>query len=266
MVCSQPELVKGEDLLAYLAGEQVKPEILQHLSSCAYCTEQLQEYRFMELSLLRTLYRWDCPSSQTLGEYQLGMLVRQEEQSVSVHLEKCVQCTQEVRALSAFLSNDSMFAGTQAEIAKATEQQPMMQAMRDVRTTAETHMRKLIATLLPTAPRLAFQRSQTSAVSSWPKRYGVDDVLITMQMEASAMKRSQTYLVGFIARKNQSIDTFDGTPVQLLDVSGEIVATALINKFGNVSFKLPAEGTYSIEIQPANNDTYATETFDISVE
>src|SRR5438067_4055125 len=74
MECSEPGTIRDEELLAYLAGERVRPVVQQHLLRCQRCSSLLANYRRMELSLTSKLYRWDCPPNQVLGEYQLGLL------------------------------------------------------------------------------------------------------------------------------------------------------------------------------------------------
>src|SRR5258708_33749948 len=86
MECNEPGLIRDEDLLAYLAGERVRPGVEQHLTRCPRCSAQLADYRHLELSLISKLYRWDCPPGQVLGEYQLGLLNPQPVLAVRVHL------------------------------------------------------------------------------------------------------------------------------------------------------------------------------------
>src|SRR5690348_15054930 len=74
MECSKQGAIRDEELLAYLAGEKVRPFVVQHLAECQRCAAQLAAYQRIELTLTSKLYRWDCPPSQVLGEYYLGLL------------------------------------------------------------------------------------------------------------------------------------------------------------------------------------------------
>jgi hypothetical protein len=67
MQCSKPGTIRSEELLAYLAGKKVRPAVTQHLASCQYCSSQLAAYRRMERTLIKNLYRWDCPPNQILA-------------------------------------------------------------------------------------------------------------------------------------------------------------------------------------------------------
>ncbi len=74
MECSKPGAIRDEELVAYLAGEDVQPTVIQHIKYCQRCSSQLATYQRMEHKLTSKLYRWDCPPSQVLGEYQLDLL------------------------------------------------------------------------------------------------------------------------------------------------------------------------------------------------
>src|SRR6266704_6991949 len=110
MECSEPGTIRDEELLAYLAGERVRPDVQQHLAQCQGCSAKLVDYRRMELSLTRKLYRWDCPPNQVLGEYQLGLLSKELTAAVKNHLSMCVLCAAEVATLTEFLAHDPWLA------------------------------------------------------------------------------------------------------------------------------------------------------------
>src|SRR5215831_20991480 len=102
MECSEPGNIRDEELLAYLAGEIVRPDVQRHLAQCQRCASQLATYRRMELSLTSKLYRWDCPLNQVLGEYQLGLLSNEIATAVKMHLGSCVLCAAEMAMLEQF--------------------------------------------------------------------------------------------------------------------------------------------------------------------
>ena len=74
MECSEPGAIRDEELLAYMDGAKVRPAVLAHLARCQYCSSQLAAYQRIDRKLTQRLYRWDCPTNQILGEYQLGLL------------------------------------------------------------------------------------------------------------------------------------------------------------------------------------------------
>src|SRR5258708_19853594 len=93
MECSEPGTIRDEELLAYLAGERVRPVVQQHLLRCKRCASQLAVYRRMEHSLTSKLYRWDCPPNQILGESQLGLLSNELAAPVKAHLSTSILFT-----------------------------------------------------------------------------------------------------------------------------------------------------------------------------
>src|SRR5438309_10603318 len=108
MECSEPGAIRDEELLAYLAGEKVRPKVVRHLARCQRCTAQLAAYERVELALTSKLYRWDCPPSQVLGEYQLGLLSKELTAAVNNHLAMCVLCATEVATLTEFLAHEPL--------------------------------------------------------------------------------------------------------------------------------------------------------------
>ena len=110
MECSEPGAIRPEELVAYLAGEHVRPAVVDHLAHCGGCSSQLATYRRMKLKLINKLYRWDCPSNQILGEYQLGLLTTVQASEVQSHLHTCLLCASEVATLTEFLADDPMLS------------------------------------------------------------------------------------------------------------------------------------------------------------
>jgi hypothetical protein len=56
--------------------------------------------------LLGILYRFDCPSSLTIGEYAMDLLDEPARVEFVLHLLECVLCAAELRASDAFLATD----------------------------------------------------------------------------------------------------------------------------------------------------------------
>ena len=57
----------------------------------------------LDQALSGMLFRRDCPDSIQIGRYQLGLLDRQEAQTVERHLERCPHCRAETTDLEEFL-------------------------------------------------------------------------------------------------------------------------------------------------------------------
>nr|BBH92458.1 hypothetical protein KTA_06570 [Thermogemmatispora argillosa] len=110
MECRQRGAISDEEMLAYLAGEEVRPAVLEHLATCPTCATRVESYRRLELTLLQSLYRWDCPPAQVLGEYYLGLLNKEVAVAVRFHLATCQHCTGELAVLSHFLAAETQLA------------------------------------------------------------------------------------------------------------------------------------------------------------
>src|SRR5437764_6088997 len=74
MECTKPGAIRDEELLAYLAGENVRPFVVQHLAECQHCSSQMAAYQRVELALSSKLYRWVYTPIQVLGEFKLGRI------------------------------------------------------------------------------------------------------------------------------------------------------------------------------------------------
>jgi len=266
MECSEPGAIRDEELLAYLAGENVRPFVVQHLTHCQHCTEQMTAYQRIELALTSKLFRWDCPPNQVLGEYQLGLLSKELTAAVKNHLSLCVLCAAEMASLTEFLANDPMLAepvavpdvSVQASSPhnnhrSAQETKSVLDRLRDQ---SGVGVRRIIATLLPPQPRLAFQRDLASATSAalWPRRYAAEDASISVQVERDTTRRDSLQLIGFVTRKGEALRVLQGTQVLLssqqvgVSLAGTQYAQ-MVDELGNFVFSSIAPATYTLELQ-----------------
>ena len=256
MECSKPGTIRDEDLLAYLAGERVRPDVEQHLGQCQHCSAQLAEYRRIERTLVNRLYRWDCPSNLTLGEYQLGILDREHATAVKLHLSQCVLCAAEVAALTEFLANDPMLverASVPRISVRPSSLNNHLPAAQEVKGVLENlvgrsreQVRRIKATLLPPQPRLAYQRNVAQPLT-WPRRYMAEDISISIQVERGTGRREALQLIGFVTRKGVTLEALQGVPV-LLSSQSETVYTQNIDELGNFVFSSISPATYTLEL------------------
>ncbi len=262
MECSEPGAIRDEELLAYLAEEQVRPAVVQHLARCQYCSARLAEYRRMELRLTSKLYRRDCPPAHILGEYHLGMLSNEIAAAVRLHLGVCVHCAAEVTALSDFLANDPVpverpvvsqvvMPVSQNHRQPAQPVSPVQgakAALERLRDVAEAGVRRVIATLQPPSPRLAFQRGASNGNDLWPRRYTAEDLSISIQVEPGTSRRDSLQLIGFVARSGATLEALKGTPV-LLSSPTSAIYTQNIDELGNFIFTSVSPATYTLELR-----------------
>lgn len=255
MECNEPGTIHNEELLAYLAGEPVRPLVVQHITKCHHCSSQVTNYRQIELMLTSKLYRWDCPPNQILGEYQLGLLTSDLATAVKIHLSTCVLCTAEVATLNAFLANDPMLV-EHASVIPSTmnNHHPAHTAehvLNQIRDQASAGVRRIIAAWQPTQPRLAFQRE--IAASAWPRRYTAEDVNISIQIERGKSRTNSLQLIGFVTRSGAALEALQGTPVLLSSQTSTMHNTQNIDELGNFIFPSLTPATYTLELQFPEN-------------
>ncbi len=262
MECSEPGAIRDEELVAYLAGETVRPVVVEHLTHCQRCSLQLATYRRVELELLSKLYRWDCPPSQVLGEYQMGMLQQGQGVAVKNHLRACVLCTAEVATLTEFLKNDPMLAQPvmalpNAAAPAANNHHPVGArliapvSLDELRERSLAGVRRIVAALLPPQPRLAYQRNAGSQAAQWPRRYAAEDVTISVQLERDTTRKDTLQLIGFVTQKGTAVGVLQGHTVQLsmIAASGKTFYTQTIDELGNFVFSALSPAEYTLELQ-----------------
>ena len=262
MECSEPGAIRDEELLAYLAGEKVRPFVEQQIARCQRCAAQLADYERIELVLTSKLFRFDCPPSHVLGEYQLGMLSKELTAAVDNHLSLCSLCSAEVATLAGFLENDQArtepvaVPGIPVQTSSPNNNHSSVPSAKSVldhlQNTANAGVRRIIATLLPPQPRLAYQRD-TTQVGLWPRSYSAEDVSISIQVEREASRRDALQLIGFVTRQNEALQSLQGTQVQLIPQDADVSHAAMpftqhIDELGNFVFSSIAPAGYSARL------------------
>jgi len=263
MECTKPGAIRDEELLAYLAGENVRPFVVQHLAECQHCSSQMAAYQRVELALTSKLYRWDCPPSQVLGEYQLGLLSKELTAAVKNHLAMCVLCASEVVTLTEFLAHDPLLT-ERAPVPSVSVQtssphnnhrsgQGAKGVLDRLSDRSRAGVRRIVATLLPPQPRFAYQR-EISQATLWPRRYSAEDLSISIQVERGTSHRDALQLIGLVTRKGEALGVLQGTPVLLSaqDVGKSFDGTQYmqsIDELGNFIFSSIAPATYTLELQ-----------------
>lgn len=253
MECSQPGIIRDEELLAYLSEEPVRPVVQQHLAQCPRCSARLAEYRNLEHSLIQKLYRWDCPSSQILGDYQLGLLSQEHAIPVQAHLSQCVLCAAEVTTLATFLANDPMLVERAAVQTSSRNnhvgaKQAVKRLLEDLREQSAEQARRIIAVLVPQQPRLAQWRNTASSV--WPRRYTAEDFSISLQVERGLSRNETVQVIGFVTRRGAALESLQGIPVML--TSPGAAYTQAIDELGNFIFPSVLPANYALEMQLAD--------------
>jgi hypothetical protein len=134
-----------EILLAYLDGE-ADLETAMKIERSPADRKRAKILAGLQNKLTKRLYRMECPSSESLGEYQLGMLGRAGMVAVAKHLLICPVCRRELNQLREFLRNPEpigqtgiieglrvVFAHLIGDRAKGSEHAPLTPAFSSLR-------------------------------------------------------------------------------------------------------------------------------------
>ncbi len=258
MECSEPGAIREEEYIAYLEGEKVRPAVLEHIAHCQACMSRVAAYQQLEHKLTYKLYRWDCPPSQILGEFQLGLLDVVFSTAVTTHLRTCVRCSAEVVALTQFLANDPFLAEPVSAMQKSVQKialnghspvEEAKRALEHLRDQTLVGARRIVATLLPPVqPGFAVQRTPTQQTAQWPRNYMAEDVNISLRVEGDPRQRTTLQLIGFVTCKGAILESLQGIPVHLTDQAGEI-STQVIDDLGNFVFPSLTPATYTLELR-----------------
>ena len=218
--CSRPEPVPVEDLVAYAYGEAT-PEIVAHVATCPACREAAGEYTQLQRELGARLYRFDCPTPQTLGEYTLYFLSAEEQTRVAAHVGDCPLCAAELRTLRDFLASE--LAATVPSLM--------------------TRLKRTIATLVtPPAAAYAGVRGAGEAAA---QIYRAGDIVITIDPGAGA-RRARLPVTGLIWREGAAMEELAGSQVRLIAADGT-AQTAQLGALGDFDWEAVAPGTYRLE-------------------
>jgi hypothetical protein len=245
MECSEPGAIRDEELIAYVAGEKVRPAVEQHIAHCEECASQLAAYQSLERKLISKLYRWDCPPSEVLGEYQLGLLSKEQAVAVKNHLSICVLCADEVAVLTNFLASDPMLIEPEVAPAVSVVAQPSSfnhhlvhdakQAVGHIRDQAQAGVRRIAAILIPPQVGLAYQRDIAQQENLWPRRYSAEDVSISIQVERDPQHKGLLQMIGLVKRQGMALEALQ------------------IDDLGNFIFSSLAPASYTLELQLADS-------------
>ena len=221
MECELPPPLTERDLENVL-GSDASPEVREHLRRCRHCRERLTLFAAEEAPVRARLYRAECPSTEQLGEWQIGLLEPEEASTVAAHLALCPLCQSDIAMIAEVLEQ------------QLTVEEPLFAGLR-----------RLVARLAPTGQpgvggRLVFrgERGDTRA-------YVVGDLQLNITVEP--VHRGRYMLVGLLTRTNASLGSFAGTKVQLLE-HDHLVAETTVDELDNFTFDDLPPGEYGLAV------------------
>jgi hypothetical protein len=173
----------------------------------------------LEQRLRRTLYRFDCPDAQMLGEYELDTLDPVERTRIAAHAVDCDECTAELGELRTFLAKP------------ASVPEPAIQRAR-----------RIVAKLLPPPqPGLAYGGLRGSDEAT-TRVYEAGDVTITLGPGPTSGS-----VLGLVVARDTPPASLETRAVRLLNPLGTPASTQL-DDLGNFEFDHVAAGMYSLEV------------------
>lgn len=242
MVCVRsPKLSDGE-LLAYLAGD-ADPSAIAHLAECTLCRQRANLLATQEKQLMTSLYRAQCPSSLTLGEYHIGFLSTTETRAIDLHVLHCPHCHRELQLLTAYLTAVS----PTLETATAP--------------TLWDRSRVLVARLVEELPNLSALNGLTagSALAVAGLRgqvgdqlvYAVDDVQVIIDVQPDLQALTQRMLLGLLL----GVPTPQNVTAQLWRAD-QPVATTVVDELGNFIIAALTPGTYDLILSDGQTEVH----------
>jgi hypothetical protein len=182
--------------------------------------------------LTHSLYRFDCPSPQTLGEYQLDLLAPEARTEVAAHLLGCPRCADELQTLRSFMSGPLVAGRTAAE----------------ARPGALERLRRVLATLASPAAQPAFGGLRGTAAEEG-QTYRAEELAVTLGPGPRGA-RGRVSLLGLVWAESAEAPALEGGEAQLVGESGTYAAP--IDELGNFGLEDVAPGTYRLELRLAD--------------
>jgi hypothetical protein len=220
--CSHPGAIIPDDLIAYIDGE-ASASVIAHLRECPDCAAEAEVYAAIQRQLQRRLFRLECPSAHTLGEYELGVVAPDVRAEVAAHLVLCPRCRDELDALRAFFAVEPVERPTGV--------------VETVRRLAAT----LLAPLSPTPATASLRGGEDAGLQV----YAANDVRITLSVEG--LPERPTSLLGLLWRENDDPAPMLAGTATLVDLNNRAYTTT-VDEAGNFTFEEIIPGSYRLEV------------------
>ncbi len=206
-------------LLAYLSGEAT-PEVIEIIEKDGSYQDRLDQLDALSKGIVASVFRAECPSSQEIGDYYLGLITLEQKSLISTHLKNCPLCSDELNQLKTYLGSKTGFLDkTKIIIARLIEGLDQLSAQNN----------------LELAPVWDVRGREKSALVFQADEY-------------------QIVLMPYLERKHPSLYTLTGLLAGQENLIGDVdlmiedcyQASSRIDELGNFSFEHVEPGVYKI--------------------
>ena len=246
--CVNPQQVEDNDYMTYLDGA-ARLTFVQHLQNCACCQAEIAAYADVEtalhqkLGLAQAAYRANCPPTQLIGEYSLGMGDYQARQEFKAHLKTCQYCSQEYQQLN-------VWAAAQTVPAKAATNNPT-KADQPRPENVKQWLGRVVATVLSvTQPLPGFATAGLrGAEQAYPVTYEADGVLINFSVLPADPGLRDLQISGQLSGyAENTIPTVSGAEVRVVQ-GRRVLATEKVDEIGYFFFAKVKPIDFDLEFQ-----------------
>ena len=238
MACVLPPELDNKTLLTLY--DEADHHVAAHLEQCPHCREKAHRLARLHNYLSAQLYRLTCPSPITLGEYHLGVLLRDQMTSIARHLVECPHCNREIVQLRDFM----------AKPIPTPEFNPLQS------------IKIQVAQLVRGGGGGAWAGSSGLALGYAGLRgeeeqglylYQANDVQIAVEIQDDARQRGHKALLGLVT----GMDTHE-LSAHLWHIK-QCIATTLVDDLGNFVFPNLAPGNYKLILSGPEEEVHVRE-------
>lgn len=183
--------------------------------------------------LTQVLHRFDCPSSLTIGEYQVDLLPPDDRTRVAQHLLECPHCAAELQTLRSFMSGPLL-------------DDRMLQ--REAQPGTMERLRRVVATLVSPSRERAYGGLRGSAAETG-QTYRAEGLSVTLGPGPRGT-RGRASVMGLVWAESAEAPPLEGAEAQLVSEGG--TSAAPIDELGNFGLEDVVPGTYRLELRLAD--------------
>jgi len=230
------------ELLAYLGGD-ADVAITTHLAGCRDCQQRAANLAAVEQRLTTSLFRFDCPPSLVLGEYQLGLLSAADTRALDAHVKLCPHCAGELADLHTYL----------CAVAPTLELEPTSTIFDRARLVVARLAQDLSSFGAPSGvmPAAAGMRGEVGDQLVYTVDALGDAVQVVIDVQADAQNPTQRMILGLILGLS--------TPQQLtahLWHTDQAATTTLVDQLGNFVLTGLMPGAYDLILRGDQTEIY----------